>query len=58
VEGPEAVKRAAFADTMRMLTRRIDIFASLPLASLDRLSLQKRLDAIGAGEDASGRAAE
>lgn len=58
VEGPEAVKRAAFADTMRMLTRRIDIFANLPLASLDRLSLQERLDAIGKGKDAPGRAAE
>ena len=47
VEGLEAVKRAAFADTCRMLTNRISIFTSLPLKSLDRLALQKRLDAIG-----------
>jgi arsenate reductase (thioredoxin) len=47
VEGLEAVKRAAFADTCRMMTSRISIFASLPLASLDRLSLQKRLHEIG-----------
>ena len=47
VEGPEAVKRAAFADTCRMMTNRISIFASLPIKSLDRLSLQKRLDEIG-----------
>lgn len=51
VEGPEAVKRAAFADTMRMLTQRISVFCSLPLASLDRLSLQRRLSEIGAMGD-------
>ncbi len=47
VDGLEAVKRAAFAETMRMMTQRISIFTSLPIASLDKLSLQKRLDAIG-----------
>ena len=47
VEGPEAVKRAAFADTCRMMTNRISIFTSLPIKSLDRLSLQRRLDQIG-----------
>ena len=47
VEGNEAEKRAAFAEAYRMLASRISIFASLPLAALDRLSLQKRLDEIG-----------
>lgn len=47
VEGTEAEKRLAFADTCRMMTNRISIFTSLPMSSLDRLSLQKRLDAIG-----------
>jgi arsenate reductase (thioredoxin) len=47
VEGSEAEKRAAFAETSRMLTNRISIFTSLPLSSLDRLSLQKKLDEIG-----------
>jgi arsenate reductase len=47
VEGSEAVRRAAFADTYRMLNNRISIFVSLPLASLDRLSLQKKLGEIG-----------
>jgi arsenate reductase (thioredoxin) len=47
VEGSEAVKRAAFADTMRMMTQRISIFTNLPMGSLDKLSLQKRIDAIG-----------
>ena len=40
----------AFADTHRMLNQRIGIFCSLPVAALDRLSLQRSLDAIGRGE--------
>ena len=56
VEGPEALKRAAFADTCRMMTNRISVFTSLPIASLDRLSLQKRLREIG--ERREVRAAE
>jgi arsenate reductase len=46
-EGNEAERRLAFAETHRMLHQRISVFTSLPLASLDRLSLQKRLDDIG-----------
>ncbi len=46
-EGSEAERRLAFADTLRMLEQRIGIFVNLPLASLDRLSLQRRLDGIG-----------
>jgi arsenate reductase (thioredoxin) len=45
--GSEAERRLAFTDALRMLTNRIGIFVSLPLSSLDRLSLQKRLDDIG-----------
>ncbi len=45
--GNEAERALAFADTHRMLNQRISIFISLPLRSLDQLSLQKRLDAIG-----------
>ncbi|MAN81104.1 MAG: ArsR family transcriptional regulator [Rhodospirillaceae bacterium] len=47
VAGNEAVRRAAFADTMRYMTNRISAFVSLPLASLDRMTLKKRLDDIG-----------
>jgi len=47
VEGSEAIKRAAFAETMRMLANRIGIFVSLPMKSLDRLSLQRRIEEIG-----------
>ncbi len=46
-EGTESERRFAFADTHRMLYQRISIFTSLPLDSLDKLSLQRRLDEIG-----------
>jgi protein-tyrosine-phosphatase len=47
VDGSEAEKSAVFADTYRMLANRISIFVNLPMRSLDRLALQKRLDEIG-----------
>jgi protein-tyrosine-phosphatase len=55
-EGTEAERRFAFADAYRMLANRISIFISLPMASLDRLALQKRLDRIGADTDISAKA--
>ena len=45
--GTEAEVALAFADTYRMLRNRISTFAELPLASLDRLSLKRRMDEIG-----------
>lgn len=48
VQGSDADKRRAFLATFTQLQRRILIFTSLPVAKLDRLTLQKRLDAIGA----------
>ena len=47
-EGSEAVIAQAFADAYRMLQNRINIFVNLPVASLDRLSLLKQMDEIGA----------
>jgi protein-tyrosine-phosphatase len=47
-EGSEPERHVAFADAYRMLNNRIGIFVSLPFASLDKLSMQQRLDAIGA----------
>ncbi|SDD71958.1 Protein-tyrosine-phosphatase [Paracoccus isoporae] len=47
VEGTEAERRLAFSETYRMLRNRISIFTNLPIASLDRMSLQHRLDEIG-----------
>ena len=50
-EGSEAEKRLAFSEAYRMLNARISIFTNLPLASIDRLALQKRLDEIGQTPD-------
>ena len=47
VEGTDAEKHLAFADTYRMLNNRISIFTSLPMNTLDKLALQRRLDEIG-----------
>ncbi|MHA7968787.1 arsenate reductase ArsC [Rhizobium sp. CAU 1783] len=47
VEGSATEKALAFADAFRMLNNRISIFVNLPIASLDKLSLQQRLSDIG-----------
>ena len=46
----------AFKDAYRMLNQRIGIFAALPLQSLDRVSLQKKLRDIGRMESAMASA--
>jgi arsenate reductase len=55
-EGGDAETAVVFADAYRMLNNRIGLFLNLPIRSLDRLSLQKRLDQIGrsVGEPAAG----
>ena len=52
-EGSEAERMLAFSDAYRMLTNRITVFVNLPLRSLDQLTLQRRLDDIGATEGKS-----
>jgi protein-tyrosine-phosphatase len=47
VAGNEAERRLAFADTLRMLRNRIGTFVNLPFKSLDKLTLQRRLQEIG-----------
>jgi protein-tyrosine-phosphatase len=47
VEGPDERKRKAFFTAYQQLSNRLSIFVNLPLARLDRLALQKRLDDIG-----------
>jgi len=47
VEGTAAERNLAYADTYRMLSNRIAAFVSLPIASLDKLSLRRELDRIG-----------
>jgi arsenate reductase len=47
VEGTDAEKWAAFRQAFNMLERRIKIFTSLPISSLDRIALKKQVDDIG-----------
>ena len=47
VEGTELEKEAAFVAAFRYLKNRISIFTSLPLRSIDKLSLGTRLREIG-----------
>jgi len=54
VEGTEIERRLAFANVYRMLNQRISIFTNLPFASLDRLSLQRKLDQIGRTTEPEG----
>ncbi|MFN3511926.1 MAG: arsenate reductase ArsC [Phenylobacterium sp.] len=50
-QGSEAEIAAAFSETARMLGNRIRIFLNLPLASIDRMSLQTKLREIGERAD-------
>lgn len=52
VEGSEAERRVAFSEAFRMLFNRIGVFVNLPIASLDKLTLQRRLSDIGARNEA------
>jgi len=56
--GNAAEVALAFKDAYRMLERRIGIFASLPLRSLDQISLQKKLREIGQMQVVTAKAAE
>ena len=47
VQGSAADIERAYRDAFFMLERRISLFLSLPLASLDNLALKKELDSIG-----------
>jgi protein-tyrosine-phosphatase len=57
-KGTPAEIAFAFKDAYRMLSRRIDIFVALPIASLDRLTLQARLRDIGRIAGATAKAGE
>jgi arsenate reductase len=47
VQGTAEQVERAFRDAFFMLDRRISLFLSLPLASLDRLALKREIDKIG-----------
>jgi arsenate reductase (thioredoxin) len=56
--GSPAEIALAFKDAYRMLHQRIAAFTSLPIRSLDALSLQQRLKEIGRMEGATAKAAD
>ncbi len=56
VKGTQTEIALAFADAHRQLNDRLGIFVNLPIASLDRMSLQKRMEAIGKTQDETARA--
>jgi protein-tyrosine-phosphatase len=47
IEGADSAVAAAFRESFLTLQRRIEIFASLPVRNLDKISLKKRVDEIG-----------
>ena len=47
VEGSDDVKRKAFSQAANQLRNRIQIFANLPLHTLDQMRLKEKLDEIG-----------
>jgi arsenate reductase (thioredoxin) len=53
-EGTEAERRLVFSQAWRMLSNRISVFTSLPLATIDRMALQRRLQEIGRTLDNAG----
>lgn len=56
--GSAAEIALAFKDAYRMLHQRIGVFVSLPLRSLDQLSLQSRLKEIGRMQGEAAKASE
>lgn len=49
--GSDSEIALAFSEAFRMLNSRISAFAALPLSSIDRLSLRKKIDEIGKNTD-------
>jgi arsenate reductase (thioredoxin) len=58
VQGTPAEVALAFKEAFRLLLQRIRIFTSLPIRSLDQLSLQNKLKDIGRMSGATSRAKE
>jgi len=46
-EGADDEKRAVFAQTLRQMRTRVQLFLSLPLDALDRLAIEKKMRNIG-----------
>jgi protein-tyrosine-phosphatase len=57
-KGSPAEIALAFKDAYRMLHQRIGVFTALPIRSLDRLNLQRRLEEIGRMQGATRKVTE
>jgi len=58
VNGSEAARMLAFRDTFRMLESRIKLLVALPIASLGKLAITRKVEEIGrVGTDTSDRTA-
>ena len=58
VEGPEFKQRAAFENALNFMRNRIAAFVSLPLESIDSMSLASKLRGIGALDGATTKAGD
>ena len=47
VEGSDDEKRSAFANTLRQIRKRVELFLSLPLETLDNLAIKNKMSDIG-----------
>ena len=47
VEGTDVEKMTAFRQALKAMETRIQLFLSLPIASIDKMRLKERMDAIG-----------
>ncbi|HEY2658251.1 MAG TPA: arsenate reductase ArsC [Caulobacteraceae bacterium] len=56
VDGSPSQIVLAFSEAYQSLERRISLFTSLPVASLDKITLKRRMDDIGLTEDAAEQA--
>ena len=54
VDGSEAELQTAFGEAYKMLDRRIRLFLSLPIETLDRMGLSRKLREIGETRDGEG----
>ena len=50
-QGSDAEKAAFTADVFRMIERRIQIFAQLPMATLSKLEIQRKIDEMGKNKE-------
>ena len=47
VEGADEEKRSAFANTLRQMRKRVELFLSLPIETLDSLAIKNKMRDIG-----------